>query len=553
MKKRTFGGQKMVISIVFSSLFLMLFAVSFFLIKAQSFLHNKFRILMCLYIMVTLQTLYIYVGNNSKADIWNNIIVLLSLAMVLCILTWYVIKVLVAKSENVLNIVLIATPIIVIEIIQLVFYIIAGDLNIATHDHIDIIFVSVSILCALSSLFLNIVNTRRDTEYKKYIYSSRNSDIPQDVLFRYSERHFREYNKLSEITFKLYNSLKSRSMSLDKLREYLDTETDLPESLKIRVLERYTNSYNLSRIEQIGLLEFANLIFPEFYTTSETGYSSQKYESRLFEEYYYLLRKNLRLNTQQYESINEKLEQLLLFDNAAHPSNGESKTNTPEYDTTQYAQSIVREINHCIKTPLLAIKYAIQNLSNNADNLSDAQIDKIKTASGNIAIIQSILNGYRKLVVFADDSNPEKITEHILTAVNALNQQNGKKIKLDITSFVEPKNAYGNNIVTIMLLPLVHNAYEASPANETINVSCRDKSSHFLLRVENLCDHKVNVENLAKDGFTTKEKGGEGLRSVRRISESLHFDFSIKTYESGRKVVATLKIPKSQEVTVDDK
>ena len=184
---------------------------------------------------------------------------------------------------------------------------------------------------------------------------------------------------------------------------------------------------------------------------------------------------------------------------------------------------------------------------------ADAQIDKIKTASGNIAIIQSILNGYRKLVVFADDSNPEKITEHILTAVNALNQQYGKKIKLDITSFVEPKNAYGNNIVTIMLLPLVHNAYEASPANETINVSCQDKSSHFLLRVENLCDHKVNVENLAKDGFTTKEKGGEGLRSVRRISESLHFDFSIKTYESGRKVVATLKIPKSQEVTVDDK
>lgn len=515
----------MVISIIFSILLLLLLTVSFFLIKTQSFVHNKFRILVCLYIMVTLQTLYIYVGNYSETEIWNSIIVLLSFAMILCVLAWYIIKVIVAKSENVLNIVLIATPIMFIEIIQLIFYFIAGDLNIATQEHIDVIFVSIPILCALLTIFLNIVNTRRDVEYKKFLYSSKNSDIPHDVLYRYSERHFREYNKLSEITFKLYNSLKSRSMSLDRLREYLDTETDLPESLKIRVLERYTNSYNLSRIEQIGLFEFANLIFPEFYATSETGYSSQKYESRLFEEYYYLLRKNIRLYTRQYESINEKLEQLLLSGNASHPSNGESKTDTPEYDTTQYAQSIVREINHCIITPLLAIKYAIQNLSNNADNLSDTQIDKIKTASGNIAIIQSILNGYRKLVVFADDSNPEKITEHILTAVNALNQQYGKKIKLDITSFVEPKNVYGNNIVTIMLLPLVHNAYEASPSNETINISCKDKNSHFLLRVENLCDHKVNVENLAKDGFTTKEKGGEGLRSVRRISESLQFYF----------------------------
>lgn len=543
----------MVISIIFGTLLILLSAVSLFLIKAQSFLQNKFRILICLYIMVALQTLYLYVRNNSAADIWNHIIVFLSFSTIFCILLWYLIKVILAKSENILSIVLNATPIIIVEIIQLVFYIIADNLNITTRDHINIIIASISILYALSSLLLNIVNTHRDNEYKEYVYASVNSDIPHDVLYRYSEKRFKEYNKLSEITFKLYNSLKSRSLSLDKLKEYLDTETDLPEVLKIRVLERYTNSYNLSRIERIGLFEFANLIFPEFYSTFETGYSSQKYESRLFEEYYSLLRKNLRINTQQYESINEKLEKLLLLDNTSNPSNGESKANVQECDTTQYAQSIVREINHCIKTPLLAIKYAIQNLSNYADNLSDTQMDKIKTASGNIAIIQSIMNGYRKLVVFADDSNPEKITEHILTAVNALNQQYGKNIKLDITSFVEPKNAYGTNIVTIMLLPLVHNAYEASPSNETIKVSCQDKSSQFLLRVENLCDHKVNGENLIKDGFTTKEKGGEGLRSVRRISESLHFAFSINTYESGRKVVATLKIPKNQEEIIDDK
>lgn len=543
----------MVVSIIFGVLLLFFLVALFFLMKSESFLYNKFRISVCLCIVVMLQTLYIYMGNNSAGGIWNNIIVLLSFATTLCILAWYIKKVIVAKNESILGIALIATPIIVVEIIQLVFYFIASDPDIIMHDNIGIIIMSISILCTLSSVLFNIVNTHKDNEYKKAFYSSINSGISHDVLYRYSEKHLREYNKLSEITLKLYNSLKSRSLSFDKLKEYLDTETDLPESLKIRVLERYDNSYNLSRIERIGLFEFANLIFPEFYSVSETGYSSQKYESRLFEEYYYLLRKNISINTQQYDSINEKLDKMLLFGNASTSSNVDSKTNMPEYDTTQYAQSIVREINHCIKTPLLAIKYAIQNLSNNTDNLSDAQIDKIKTAIGNIAIIQSILDGYRKLVVFADDSNPEKITEHIFTAVNALNQQYGKNIKLDITSFVEPKNAYGNNIVIIMLLPLVHNAYEASPENETIKVSCQEKSQYFLLRVGNSCNHKVSVENLVKDGYTTKEKGGEGLRSVRRISESLHFTFSINAYESGRKVVTTLKIPKNKEEAIDDK
>ena len=74
-----------------------------------------------------------------------------------------------------------------------------------------------------------------------------------------------------------------------------------------------------------------------------------------------------------------------------------------------------------------------------------------------------------------------------------------------------------------------------------------EKGEEYIIRIENKCESKVVADNLSRDGFTTKEKGGEGLRSVRRISSSLNFDFSINSYESGRKVVATLKIPTNKE------
>ena len=124
---------------------------------------------------------------------------------------------------------------------------------------------------------------------------------------------------------------------------------------------------------------------------------------------------------------------------------------------------------------------------------------------------------------------------------------------MNIKDFVDPNIAYGNNIVTIILLPLIHNALEASPVDGTITVKCIEKNKIYNISVENYCENSVAIDNLNEDGFTTKEKGGEGLRSVRRISSALGFEFSIKSYENGHKIVAVLKIPKKVEGNADEK
>lgn len=499
---------------------------------------NYYQVVASLYVMLIVHLLFLLTRNDILSEnSWNIIFVVFSMTIIAIMITYLLFYFSttnkIRKSRS--NLVLIM---LISEILLLLIF--SSKMN-----YNELIYTIAALILFFVFICMKLILVKKNKTKEKMMtdYEASKTDIPLEIYLKYS---LEDNNALSEIVFNLYHMAKSHQVNPRKLNKYLLDETDLPISSVHRVEDRFLELYSLSKTENIGILEFANLLFPEFYSSSNRTVSSEGYESRLFEEYYIMLKKNINIRNAEYDKINKKLDKLLTVDFSKQIEKTKDEPKL-KVESSEYAQSVVREINHCVKTPMLAVKYAIKNLLINEDELTDKQKEKLETINCNLSTIESIINGYRRLVVFSGDNFPDKIVPHILTAINALNQQHNKNIKINIKNFVEPNITHGSNIITIMLLPLVNNAYEASPENETVIVECLEKGEEYIIRIENKCESKIVADNLSRDGFTTKEKGGEGLRSVRRISSSLNFDFSINSYESGRKVVATLKIPTNKE------
>lgn len=537
----------MVIFIIGCVIFTTLMGLISYLMLSRRYSKRFYISLTCFYLMTILQLLYFYFGKNILGPQSYSILLIATCMLITIFVILYVMLYTMFTPSISKVKLLFLLPIIIVEIVQIVF-VGAIEYKESTFFLITLSVSIISITIAYVQIFVNRRNLTSDRSLNSVRFMSDEIDIPKEIYYRYSMNP-EFYNELSEYVFKLYHLVRTRSISISYLKEYVYEETRLPESLKKRVIERFMESYNLSKSENLGLIEFANLIFPEFYSNNRT-HISEKYENRLFEEYYYLLRKNINLSNRQYQEISDKLNQILISD--ANNKGEDSTIENNVKETSDYAQSIVREINHCVKTPLMTVKFAVKNILN-SEGVTDLQKEKLETINSNISMIESIINGYRQLVVFSNENIYDNITTHISTVAKAINQQYSKSVKLNIKDFVNPDIAYGNNIITIMLLPLIHNALEASPVDGTITVKCVEKNKFYTINVENYCESPITIDNLNQDGFTTKEKGGEGLRSVRRISAALGFEFSIKSYEDGNKVVAILKIPKKVEDNADDK
>ncbi len=266
--------------------------------------------------------------------------------------------------------------------------------------------------------------------------------------------------------------------------------------------------------------------------------STENVDNRLMEEYKYLAKKSILMN----KEIDEKLIELKRI------SDKIVLIDTPGIMLEeQYAQSLIREINHSTKTPIWAAKSAVQNMLSDSENLTETQKKKLDTITRNIVLVEMIIRGYRNMVMLAEDNVSETIEGFITAAIASCEQQYDKGIELDIQVEKQPHVDCGNNIVYVVLVPLLQNAYEAAPEKGKIAVQCKERDSHYCIQIENPCAETVSDTDLNKEGFTTRDGGGEGLRSVRRIAKTSGFDFTIHACDEGQKVIALLKIPVSKE------
>lgn len=349
---------------------------------------------------------------------------------------------------------------------------------------------------------------------------------------------------------KLYQYAKENRLSPSRLENFLSQyEEILPAPVRNSVVERFLESHYFNRMDSVNLVEFALILFPEFFGGPSKANSSHGYNLRLFEDFYILSQKNLDRSQAQLNELNQKLYQIESMLQGKTENNKQVVTTKDQVEiissSEEYNQSIIREIYHLTKTPLLTISAAVRNLSNSNEHpLSQVQKEKLSTILDNVSTVKIILEAYRRLATVSDISTNEDIVAYIKTAITSICDVCDKQVKQSISSFPEKISAHGNNIMIILLMPLIHNAIEASPNMANISIQCIEKEDNYIITVENTCKTPPKQNDLNRDGYSTKIDGGEGLRSVRRISKSIGIDFFIRVYSRDKKVVATLKVPK---------
>ena len=410
---------------------------------------------------------------------------------------------------------------------------------------------SVGAIIGEGIIFISRRNKRRIKSDLLYTRFSRsNFDLPFDIYIHKNNSSGNVSDDICFLVVKLYQYAKSERLSPKRLDDILSRyEEILSPAMRNRVHDRFLGSHYLNRMETVNLLEFAMILFPEFFGSQKKAYSSENYNLRLFEEFYVLSQNNINRSQAQLHELTSKVGKIeeLLLGTSLYSESRDMSNKAAEIAVLPdaYSQSVIREIFHLTKTPLLTINAAVKNLSGNQDSqLSEVQKEKLSTIVDNVLTVKLIIEAYRKLLTVSEVSTSEAIVPHIKTIVTSTCNVYGKQITPDISNFPERVSVHGNNVIIILLMPLIHNAIEASPNKGNIVIRCTENDDNYIITVENTCEFPPKQSDLNIDGYSTKNDGGEGLRSVRRISKSIGIEFKIKVYNKSKKVVAALKVPK---------
>ncbi|MCL2079975.1 MAG: GHKL domain-containing protein [Oscillospiraceae bacterium] len=516
-----------------------------------------YRTLGSFYLMTALIFVYCFFGDSVFGEIAKSWIVFAFTILFCLYLLLYVIFYVDSDELNVRLLLLV--PIVGIEIWQLVhiwsvvWTAIVKLLGILINNT----FVSSLFAFLIISFTVSYINKQRyKSKLRRELYHSRYSSNRSDFSFGLYNKSFDSSGNIPDdiifLVMKMYQYAKDDRLSPSRINAFLMRyEDDIPPSIRNRVMDRFMESYHLHNMEYLNLLEFATLLFPEYFGSYKMASTSSKYDFRLFEEYYELSQRSMSKNKMQFEELNAKIDKLskILVDKPLEIVESiDIISDNTQSSMGQYNQSIVREIAHLIKTPLLTINTTIKNLqSNKNEHLSDIQKGKMAIIRDNVQTINLIIDAYRKLETLSETSVSDAIVPHLKTAIISLCESSGKSIKTQIGDFPEKLSVHGNNVITILLLPLINNAIEASPENSDLKVFCNEKTEGYLITVENKCKVPPKQNDLDKDGFSTKPEGGEGLRSIRRIAKSIGIKFKIVAYNKDKKVIATLTIPKNTE------
>lgn len=507
-----------------------------------------YRTISCEYIMALLVLLYFTFGSSVFGQTPQNWIVLLTSIIFSIFLTLYIYLYIGLDRFRIKLLLLL--PLFGLELWQiwssLIFII---PINVL----VDVVLYAGVAIIANALVFIFFRRKKKkimESELLHARYYRSNSDLPFEFYIRNSDLSGNVSDSINFLVMKLYQYARENRLSPSRLDFFLSHyEKILPTPVRERVVERFLESHYFNRMDSVNLVEFALMLFPEFFGGPSKTNSSDGYNLRLFEDFYILSQKNLDRNQAQLNELNQKLYQIESLLQGKTENNKQVVTAKNKVEiissSEECNQSIIREIYHLTKTPLLTISAAARNMPNSSEHsLSQVQKEKLSTILDNVSTVKIILEAYRRLTTVSDISTNEDIVSYIKTAITSICDVCEKQVKQSISSFPEKVSAHGNNIIIILLIPLIHNAIEASPNMANISIQCVEKEDNYIITVENTCKTPPKQNDLERDGYSTKTDGGEGLRSVRRISKSIGIEFFIKVYSSKDKVVATLRVPK---------
>lgn len=346
----------------------------------------------------------------------------------------------------------------------------------------------------------------------------------------------------------------------DKFNMYMIHKEVNPET-RLTILRNFEKLICKEIRRPIPINEFKNILlyginnrYDEYNYTFENTY----YLEVITERMQTILKREFSRNNRyknmdniQLHEINTNIEQLKdLLLQKDRTSNNKDFSGKDEDSSLQ--QQFIKELFHCLMTPISQVDDA--SLSTVKAKLSNIDRDEIlerslKSIQAGIKLTKSVLYAYRQVAYYTFNNVSEDtltINDGVDSAELLYQSHSKKQLSFNNQNIPELIPGFSNYFILATLLPLLENAIYATESSQQISIEYEYIGQDHVFRISNPCQNSINIKNLYKDGFSSKnEKGkqhkGTGLAIVRNLIGKI--DHSKLEFELNNNILtAVLKI-----------
>ena len=406
------------------------------------------------------------------------------------------------------------------------------------------------IICVVvTGIFILIIFLIRD-KYEKRVDTANGQIRELKYLLRYncidstpyllSSLNKAELFSVENAITNLYIMAQSKRLSVSSALDVLQKE-GISSELIHKIMERLYTDDLLERCSILTLAEFLQELLPELFK-SRNNYRSSSMDIRYYENFYEGIRNSIsNENSRAIEELNKKIDYL----HAYITKNLKSETKNAISAETYGRQNQIKELFHALETPIATSEMALENLKSSFDSLTEMQVMRFERIHNAIKLIKSILFAYRELTfmhIYSDENTFFSLPD-IIESIPSLVTTDNLGIIVEQRNLPDQIPKYSTNLIVVLLLPLIHNAFEASPDSSSVLIEYHQSEADCRIVIQNFCKQTPSQKNLNTEGYSSKGNNhvGTGISIVRRISKSAGIDFEIRV--NNNKVLAILTFP----------
>jgi signal transduction histidine kinase len=207
---------------------------------------------------------------------------------------------------------------------------------------------------------------------------------------------------------------------------------------------------------------------------------------------------------------------------------------------------VIAELAHSLRTPLLAARHEADAIALSHAGRPDL-VEQARNIEGFVDLCDTVLATFRQLVDTARRterlrSGPlDQVVERLHAAVESEHKRGTTLIALSLPTAIP---GYLNGYLATLLLPLVENAVEASPAAGQIRVKYDEDPEYSFLTITNTIADVPDGPVFPADGVSAKHDGpGFGLSVARRLAD-MRRGGRVETDASGEVARVRVRLPK---------
>jgi hypothetical protein len=375
-------------------------------------------------------------------------------------------------------------------------------------------------------------------------------------------------NEIEELIHRLYylfkdfsNSDKQNGMIFEEAEMYL-RKYDVRPEIRHTILRNITKLVSNRRMQKsiYSLSEFKNLIlygFNDQFEVDNYSFENTYFLENITERIQTILKKEFGnfMNVNKYEinsisSVKDNINEIkLLLNKQALLDVNEKKEISINSNISSSQQQFIKELFHCLMTPISQVDASLSTIKAKLPQKDEVLERSMKAIKAGIELTKAVLFAYRQVAFFTyNNTNDDTLSiKEGISSAELLYQSHSKK-NIDFKDINIPDSILGfsNYFTLAAILPLLENAICATEPEQLITIEYCNTLHHHIFRISNPINNPVNINNLYKDGFSSKnEKGkphkGTGLSIVRNLISNI--EQSSLDYEmNDNTLTASLKI-----------